>query len=579
MKKGQEYTGCVESIRFPNKAIVRVAEEDGERCTVKNAIPGQKIRFRVTKKRGGSCEGSLLEIIERSPEETVSACRHFDSCGGCSYQTLPYEEQLKIKEGQVHALLEPVIRQGMSNDQEEQVDIKSLFEPIVPSPQQFEYRNKMEFSFGDASYGGVLELGLHKRGSFYDIVTVKDCRIVDDDFKKILSETLAYFRGKETPYYHKRTHEGFLRFLLIRKAAKTGQILVDLVTTSQLPADTICTEVSLLDDWKETILGLKLSGTITGIIHTVDDRLADIVADDHTEILYGSDFFHEEVLGLKFKITPFSFFQTNTLSAEVLYSKVREYVGIACRSNERDTTEIPGNKVVYDLYSGTGTIGQLMSTVANKVIGVEIVEEAVKAANENAEVNGLHNCQFISGDVLKVLDGITDKPDMIILDPPRDGINPKALAKIVDYGVENMIYISCKPTSLARDIEYIMANGYRPVKICPIDQFPGTVHVETVVLLSKGDIKSRKVRVEFSLEDMDTSGFQQGATYDAIRDWIMEKYGFRVSNLSIAQVKRKHGIIERDNYNKRKSPDSKQPGTSEMRGKAIEDALRYFRMT
>ncbi|MCR5831624.1 MAG: 23S rRNA (uracil(1939)-C(5))-methyltransferase RlmD [Lachnospiraceae bacterium] len=485
MKKGQEYTGCVESIRFPNKAIVRVDEEDGERCTVKNAIPGQKIRFRVTKKRGGSCEGSLLEIIERSPEETVSACRHFDSCGGCSYQTLPYEEQLKIKEGQVHALLEPVIRQGMSNDQEEQVDIKSLFEPIVPSPQQFEYRNKMEFSFGDASYGGVLELGLHKRGSFYDIVTVKDCRIVDDDFKKILSETLAYFRGKETPYYHKRTHEGFLRFLLIRKAAKTGQILVDLVTTSRMPADTICTEVSLLDDWKETILGLKLSGTITGIIHTVDDRLADIVADDHTEILYGSDFFHEEVLGLKFKITPFSFFQTNTLSAEVLYSKVREYVGIACRSNEGDTTEIPGNKVVYDLYSGTGTIGQLMSTVANKVIGVEIVEEAVKAANENAEVNGLHNCKFISGDVLKVLDGITDKPDMIILDPPRDGINPKALAKIIDYCVENMIYISCKPTSLARDLEYIMANGYRPVKICPIDQFPGTVHVETVCLLTK----------------------------------------------------------------------------------------------
>ena len=578
MKKGQEYTGNVESIRFPNKAIVRVAEEDEERCTVKNAIPGQKIRFRVTKKRGGSCEGSLLEIIERSPEETVSACRHFDSCGGCSYQTLPYDEQLKIKEGQVHAMLEPVIRQGLSNDQEEQVDIKSLFEPILSSPLQFEYRNKMEFSFGDASYGGELELGLHKRGSFYDIVTVKDCRIVDDDFKKILAETLAYFRGKETPYYHKRTHEGFLRFLLIRKAAKTGQILIDLVTTSQTPADTICTEVSLLDDWKETILGLKLSGTITGIIHTVDDRLADIVADDHTEILYGSDFFHEEVLGLKFKITPFSFFQTNTLSAEVLYSKVREYVGIACRSNEGDTTEIPGNKVVYDLYSGTGTIGQLMSTVANKVIGVEIVEEAVKAANENAEVNGLHNCKFISGDVLKVLDGITDKPDMIIIDPPRDGINPKALAKIVDYGVDSIIYISCKPTSLARDLEYIMANGYRPVRICPIDQFPGTVHIETVCLLSKLSEAKHHIEVKVDMDELDLTSAEAKATYKEIQDWVQEKYGFHVTNLNIAQVKQKHGIIERENYNKPKSPDSKQPGCPEEKVKAIEDAMRHFQM-
>ena len=480
MKKGQEYTGNVESIRFPNKAIVRVAEEDEERCTVKNAIPGQKIRFRVTKKRGGSCEGSLLEIIERSPEETVSACRHFDSCGGCSYQTLPYEEQLKIKEGQVHALLEPVIRQGLSNDPGQSVDIKSLFEPILSSPLQFEYRNKMEFSFGDASYGGELELGLHKRGSFYDIVTVKDCRIVDDDFKKILAETLAYFRGKETPYYHKRTHEGFLRFLLIRKAAKTGQILIDLVTTSQTPADTICTEVSLLDDWKETILGLKLSGTITGIIHTVDDRLADIVADDHTEILYGSDFFHEEVLGLKFKITPFSFFQTNTYGAEVLYNTVRGYLGTM------------KDMQVFDLYCGTGTISQIMAPAAKKVIGVEIVPEAVASARESAVENGLTNCEFIEGDVGKVLHSITEKPDIIILDPPREGIHPKALSKIIDFGVNRIIYISCKPTSLVRDIETMQGAGYLVERACAVDMFAGTQNIETVAVLSK--TRNRGVR-------------------------------------------------------------------------------------
>ena len=483
MKKGQEYEGYVKKVRFPNKGIVAVSGENGEEnCTVKNVIPGQKVRFRVNKKRNGTCEGLLLEVTERSALETESVCPHADVCGGCCYQTLPYEEQLRIKEQQVHELLEPVLKEGFKNHTPgESVDISQLFEKILPSPSQFEYRNKMEFSFGDASYGGDLELGLHKRGSFYDIVTVKNCRIVDKDFRMILRETLSYFRGKETPYFHKRTHEGFLRFLLIRKAAKTGEILVDLVTTSKTPKDTPCTEVSLLEDWKETVLSLKLDGKIAGILHTVDDSVADAIINDHTDILYGCDHFNEEVLGLSFTITPFSFFQTNTLSAEVLYSKVREYVELARTEDSSAGT----GKMVFDLYSGTGTIGQLMSTKADKVIGVEIVEEAVAAANKNAKRNGLHNCEFIAGDVLRVLDEIDTRPDLIILDPPRDGVNPKALARIADYGVQNMIYISCKPTSLARDLEYLLSRGYCPVRICPIDQFAATVHVETVCLLTK----------------------------------------------------------------------------------------------
>ena len=471
MKKGQEYTGTVSRVKFPNKGIVKT--EDGKTCVVKNVIPGQKIRFRVTRKRNGLCEGMLLEVQERAASETESGCPHFDlcrGCGGCSYQTLPYEDQLVLKESQVHDLLDPVLA-----NIETEVDIKSLYEEILPSPKQFEYRNKMEFSFGDSSYGGDLELGLHKRGSFYDILSVRNCRIVDGDFRLILAETLSYFRGKETPYFHKRTHEGFLRFLLVRKAAKTGEILIDLVTTSQTPVDTMCTEVGLLDDWKEAMLSLKLSGTIVGVLHTVDDGVADAIVNDHTEVLYGCDWFNEEVLGLTFRITPFSFFQTNTLSAEVLYSKVREYAAMAGSEG----------KTVFDLYSGTGTIGQLMSTVSGHVVGIEIVEEAVEAANRNAEENGLHNCSFIVGDVLKVLDEIADRPDLIILDPPRDGVNPKALKRIADYGVDNIIYVSCKPTSLARDLEYLMGRGYHPARICPIDQFPGTYHVETVCLLKK----------------------------------------------------------------------------------------------
>lgn len=487
MKKGQEYTGIVEEVKFPNKGLVRVINdevEDGEVCTVKNAIPGQTIRFRVNKKRGGKCEGQMLQILEHAACEIDSPCPHFDICGGCIYQTLPYEKQLEIKETQVNDLLQPVIKRGygdlvyrkMLEKAPSEDAIKALFEPIKGSPVQFGYRNKMELSFGDSCKDGELEFGLHKSGSFYDIISVKNCQIMDEDYRSILTETLAYFRGKETPYYHKRTHEGYLRHMIIRKAAKTQEILVDLVTTSNKPVDTMCTMNGLLEDWQQALLELKLKGTIVGILHTINDSMADAVINEGTEILYGKDWFIDEVLGLKFKITPFSFFQTNTLSAEVLYDTVREYVNSVNSGN---------NRVLYDLYSGTGTITQLMSTVADKVYGVEIVEEAVEAAKENAELNGLHNCDFLAGDVLKVLDDIAQKPDFIILDPPRDGINPKALTKIIDYGVENIVYVSCKLSSLARDLEVFMAHGYVPKRICPIDQFPGTMHVETVCLLSR----------------------------------------------------------------------------------------------
>lgn len=449
MKKGEIYEGMIECMAFPNKGILMA---DGEKVIVKHAILGQKIRCSITKKRKGKCEGRLLEILERSPMETAAACPHAGVCGGCEYQTLPYEEQLKIKEGQVRTLLEAVCPE-------------IPFEGIVPSPVHTAYRNKMEFSFGDAYKGGPLSLGMHKRGSFYDIVEVPECQIVDEDFRRILTATLAYFQEAGVPFFQKMRHEGYLRHLLVRKAVKTQEILVDLVTSTQMEVD--------LEPWKQTLLNLPLQGKFAGILHTKNDSLADVVQNDGTEILYGQDFFYEELLGLKFKISPFSFFQTNSLGAEVLYSKARDYIG--------DTN----NQVVFDLYSGTGTIAQILAPVAKKVVGVEIVEEAVEAARENAELNGLHNCEFLAGDVLKVLDGIEEKPDFIVLDPPRDGIHPKALTKIIDYGVERMIYISCKPTSLARDLVTLQENGYRVERCCCVDMFPSTGNVETVCLLSK----------------------------------------------------------------------------------------------
>ena len=266
--------------------------------------------------------------------------------------------------------------------------------------------------------------------------------------------------------------EGYLRHLLVRKAVRTGDILVDLITTTQEEHD--------LTGFKEALLNLELGGRITGILHTKNDSFADAVIDEGTEILYGQDFFYEQLLGLKFRITPFSFFQTNSLSAEVLYQTVRGYI-----QSLYDQKNIKQDGVIYDLYSGTGTIAQLLAPVATKVIGVEIVEEAVEAAKENAKLNHLDNCEFIAGDVLKVLDDIEVKPDLIILDPPRDGINPKALTKIINYDVNYIIYVSCKPTSLARDLEIFQQNGYMMSRAVAVDQFPWTSHVETVVLLTR----------------------------------------------------------------------------------------------
>ena len=479
MKKGQCYEGIVESVCFPAKGIVRV-EEENDKAVVKNVIPGQKISFRVSKKRKGKAEGVLLEVLEKAGNEVASECPHFGNCGGCNYLNLSYEDQIALKAKQIKELLDSVyIKLNQEPDYE--------FQGVKESPRQYGYRNKMEFSFGDEYKDGPLSLGLHKRGGFYDIISVVDCKIVDEDYRRILRTTLECFKAEKTSFYHRMRQEGYLRHLLIRKGSKSGEILVALVTSGDFKKEDGLNcqgEVELLEGFKNALLSLEQSGGmeghIIGILHTVNDSVADVVKADANEILYGRDYFYEELMGLKFKISQFSFFQTNSLGAEVLYDTARQYIG---RLSEGEP-----DKVVFDLYSGTGTIAQMMAPVAKKVIGVEIVEEAVEAAKENAELNGLHNCEFIAGDVLKVLDDIEEKPDFIILDPPRDGIHPKALHKIIDYGVERIVYISCKPTSLVRDLEVFFENGYRMEKACGVDMFPGTGHVETIVLLQRENL-------------------------------------------------------------------------------------------
>ena len=541
MKKGDIFEGKVIRTEFPNKGIIDI---EGQKVIVKNALEGQVVRFSINKKRRDKVEGRLLEVIEPSPLEQPAACKHFGICGGCRYQNLSYEQQLDLKKRQVEELIE---KNGLSFD----------IENIYGSPITEGYRNKMEFTFGDEEKDGPLALGMHKKNSFYDIVTLDDCRIVDPDFNVLLQAILKYFKEKGETYFHKIRHEGFLRHLVMRRSVKTGDILINLVTTTQSQLDE--------SEFVNMILAQKIDGKVVGILHTLNDNLADVVQSDETKTLYGQDYFYEYLYNMRFKISPFSFFQTNTLGAEVLYDKVREYVG--------ETKD----KLIYDLYSGTGTIAQMLAPVASKVVGVEIVEEAVEAAKKNAVDNHLDNCEFIAGDVLKVVDNLTKKPDILVLDPPRDGIHPKALTKIINFNVDEMVYVSCKPTSLMRDLLVFREAGYEVKRCCLVDMFPGTVHVETVVLLSQQK-PDDTIEIDLDLDELDVTSAELKATYQEIKDYVLKESGLKVSSLYISQVKRKCGIEVGENYNLPKSENARVPQCPKEKEDAIKAALKYYAM-
>ncbi len=436
-------------IEFPNKGV---GYYEDKKVTVKNTVPGQKVLVDIGKKRK-LYQGRLKEIIQRADYEIKPDCAAFGNCGGCTYRSLEYSKELEIKKNMVLRLLE---NGGISGFD---------FEGIEGSPSTHAYRNKMEFSFGDNGEAGELTLGMRKRDSYYEVVNADCCQIIHSDIQKVLSTVLEYFKNTDETFFHKVRHTGALRHLLVRRGHFTGEMLVNLVTTSELKTD--------LQPLKDKLLNLELEGKIVGIAQIINNGVADVVKADEIIQIYGQDWFYEKLLGLKFKISTFSFFQTNSAGAEVLYSTIRDFAG----ENQ--------NKTIFDLYCGTGTITQLLSPNANKVIGIELVEEAVEAAKINAKLNDIDNCEFIAGDVLNMVDKLNDKPDIIILDPPREGINPKAIEKIIAFDAPKLVYVSCKASSLAKDLIIFEQAGYKVEKVKCVDMFPRTYHVESVVLLTK----------------------------------------------------------------------------------------------
>ncbi|EHJ01991.1 RNA methyltransferase, TrmA family [Clostridium sp. DL-VIII] len=450
MKRGSDLTVKIEKLQFPSTGI---GYAEDKTIYVKNAFPGQTVTGRVKKKREDYAEVKLLSVDEKADYEIDAICPHFGVCGGCSSQTIDYEKQLEFLSEEVKTLFE-----------EDNIEMGEYL-GIQGSPNQWEYRNKMEFTFGDEAKGEPLSLGMHMRGKSFGILTVDECKLVDEDYRKIIKLTVDYFRKMDLPYYKVMKAEGYLRHLVIRKAQNTGEILVNLVTTTQIDFD--------LGEYVKLLREQSYKGNLVSIIHTENDSRSDAVIPEKVIVLFGKDYIRESLLGLQFNISPFSFFQTNTKGAEELYSIVKDFLGES------------EDKVVFDLYCGTGTIGQIVAPNAKKVIGIELIKEAVEAAKENAKLNGLDNCEFIAGDVAEIIKKVKDKPDIIILDPPRTGVHPKALDYVIRFNAKEIIYVSCNPKTLVADLKVLTERGYKVVKTKVKDMFPNTPHAETVVKLVK----------------------------------------------------------------------------------------------
>lgn len=488
----------IEKMVFGGKSI---GKSKDKQVILSAGIEGQKVRAKITKKKKGKEEGKIVGILEKSPIETESTCSVYGECGGCSMLSVAYDKQLELKTKMLRELF-------LSKGHTEFENIS-----VLSSPKPYEYKNKMEFSFGDETFGGEMTLGLHKKGSYMSVVNTLDCKIVDKDYRTILKNTLDFFTKKEIPFYNSKTHKGYLRNLVIRKGQNTSEIQVNLVTSSQMNFP--------VSEFAEMINNLSLDGKVSGILHTTNDNVADTITPENLEIIYGSEFFYDEVLGKKFKISPFSFFQTSTKGAEKLYS-----TAIKMLDRDYDT--------IFDLYSGTGTIAISLAGKAKKIYAIEIVEEAVEMAKKNAGINGLYGnynndidnedksksllmnngenvsptqkgvgeqfiaslskeqipdksqfVEFISGDVGEKLPELSSNPELIILDPPRSGITPKTLGKIISFNAQEILYISCNPKMLAEDLITLKEAGYKVLKTTAVDMFPNTNHVETVVLMSR----------------------------------------------------------------------------------------------
>ena len=448
LKRNELIEVIIEDHVFPATGVGYL---EGKKVKIKGAFVGETVSAKAFEIRADRAKGRYQSVVEKATYSVDPICPHFGKCGGCISQQIPLEKQRVFKEEEVLLLfknngIDPGSYLGFAGDD-----------------TQFEYRNKMEYTFGDEVKDGELNLGMHFRGLKNSVINTNECKLITEDFRKIHDYTIGYFREQNLDYYRVLRREGYLRNLIMRRGTNTKEIMVNLITTTQADFD--------LTAYKDGLLKLDLDYVLVSILQTENDQLADAVVPGKVNILHGRDYINEKLGDLTFKISPFSFFQTNTKGAEVLYNEVKNFIG-------------EKKKEIFDLYCGTGTIGQIVADMADKVVGIEIIYEAVIAANENAANNGLDHVHFLAGDVKDIIKTLEGTPDLIILDPPRSGVHPKALEYVKDFKAKEIIYVSCNPKTLVIDLNYLALNGYKVIQTKILDLFPNTPHVESIILMT-----------------------------------------------------------------------------------------------
>lgn len=534
-----------------------IGHVDGYTLFIKDAVIGDVVEAKVMKAKKNYGYARLMKVITPSEYRVEPKCAFARRCGGCQIQEMSYDRQLVFKDQKIRGNLERI--GGFTKDQ-----IDTVMQPVVGMEHPFGYRNKAQFPFGTDKEGNPIT-GFYA-GRTHDIIANTDCALGVEQNKEILEIILQYMRENKIKSYDEKTGKGLIRHALIRYGFKTKEIMVCLVVNGKkLPkAERLIEKL------------IQIEG-MTSITISPNTRRDNVIMGDSYEILWGQGYITDYIGNVKYQISPLSFYQVNPVQTEKLYGLALEYA------------DLKGDETVWDLYCGIGTISLFLAQKAKQVYGVEIVPQAIDDAKENAKINAIDNAEFFVGKAEEVLpeyyaeyerehNGETAHADVIVVDPPRKGCDETLLETIVKMQPEKVVYVSCDSATLARDLKYLCANGYE-IKMCRgVDQFPQSVHVETVVLLSKGEVDSKKIRVEFSLEDMDMSEFQDGATYTQIKDYVLEHSGLKVSNLYISQIKRKCGIEVGKNYNLPKSEDSRQPQCPPEKEKAIREAFKYFGM-
>ena len=534
-----------------------IGHVDGYTLFIKDAVIGDVVEAKVMKAKKNYGYARLMKVITPSEYRVEPKCAFARRCGGCQIQEMSYDRQLVFKDQKIRGNLERI--GGFTKEQ-----IEAVMQPVVGMEHPFSYRNKAQFPFGTDKEGNPIT-GFYA-GRTHDIIANTDCALGVDQNREILEIILQYMRENKIKSYDEKTGKGLIRHALIRYGFKTKEIMVCLVVNGKK-----------LPKAERLIEKLVQIEGMTSITISPNTRRDNVIMGDSYEILWGQGYITDYIGNVKYQISPLSFYQVNPVQTEKLYGLALEYA------------DLKGDETVWDLYCGIGTISLFLAQKAKQVYGVEIVPQAIDDAKENAKINAIDNAEFFVGKAEEVLpeyyaeyerehNGETAHADVIVVDPPRKGCDETLLETIVKMQPEKVVYVSCDSATLARDLKYLCANGYEITVCRGVDQFPQSVHVETVVLLSKGEVDSKKIRVEFSLEDMDMSEFQDGATYPQIKEYVLEHTGLKVSNLYISQIKRKCGIGVGKNYNLPKSEDSRQPQCPQEKEKAIREAFKYFGM-